>query len=393
MTPLIPLSEVENETPPLPRKRRVRSSLPFLGQEDRDRVLDDLSQRAFPRLDFYLYAILAAILLSLGFLLPFPVLVILAVVVAPLLGPFAGFSLGVVTLSPRFAFRNLAALVVAGMWVFLSGLLVAWIGSFSASGIPPSPATEIAGMVVIAIAAAWLTLQFIRSSAKTWMPNAVVSYLLLLPLCAAAWSFVSGKNDAMLAALLTAGLYFSLALAASAITYIALEFRPSEHGWRTYAGLAIAVSLAVLFLAAWVGIGGPGAQPALPPTPTVQPTATEAATATPLLQPIETGEPSSTPTRAPTDTPGPTETPTFVPVSAVVIGTGTQGANLRDKPDGKLIGSAMEGENLQVIGTPVIVGTQSWIPVRNAQGLEAWMAVEYCATVTPTAAATATLAQ
>jgi hypothetical protein len=393
MAPLIPLSETENESPLPPRKRRARSSLPFLGREDRDRVLDDLSQRALPRLDFYLYAVLAAALLTLGALVPFPVLVILAAVAAPGLGPFAGLSLGVVTLSPRFALRNLAALLVAGLWVFLSALLVAWVGAFSVKDAPASPAAEIAGLTVIALAAAWLTLQFIRSSAKTWMPGAVVSYLLLVPLCAAAWRFAAGDNNATLAALLTAAAYFSLALAASAVTYLALGFRPSEHGWRTFAGLAITVVLAALVIAAWVGTGGLGLSLAAGLTPAPVPLATPSETPAPVQSPTETGIPSPTPTRAPTDTPGPTDTPAFVPVAAVVSGTGTQGAYLRDQPDGKLVGSAMEGESLEVIGTPMVVGIQTWIPVRNAQGLAAWMAIEYCATLTPTPAASATSSQ
>lgn len=383
MTPLVPLSDVENGTLVKPRRRRNRSWLPFLGEEDRDRALDDLSQRAFPRLDFYLYIILAAALLSLSALLRAPALLVLAAVVAPLFGPLAGLALGIVTLSPRFALRNLAALVVAGVWVFLVALFVAWVGSVFAVPIAATRMPDLAGLVLAPLAAAWLTVQFIRSSTSVWIPNAVAAYLFLAPISAAAWNFLGGKNDGVLAGLLALTLYLVLALAASGIMFCILGLRPSEPGWRTYAGTAAAVLTAVVLLGVWIGFGANGALSTALATPTVQPTATEAFTPTIADAAPSTATPTRAPSGTPTGTQAQTDTPAFLPVEAVVHGTDALGANLRDKPDGKLIGSAMDGEKLLVIGTPTLIGTQSWIHVRNEHGLEAWMAVEFCATVTP----------
>jgi translation elongation factor EF-Tu-like GTPase len=93
------------------------------------------------------------------------------------------------------------------------------------------------------------------------------------------------------------------------------------------------------------------------------------------LAPIETTPPPSEPT----------DTPTFVPVQAVVSGTGDQGAFLRDAPGGVWIGSLKEGETVYIIGPAETKDGQVWIHVRTESGQEGWMAVEFCATLTPTA--------
>jgi hypothetical protein len=389
MTPLVPLSEVENEPSVLTRRRRSRTWLPFLGQEDRDKALDDLSQRAFPHLDFYLYIILAAAILGLAVLLQSRVLFVLAAAVAPTFGPLAGLALGIVTLSPRFAMRNLAALGIAAAWAFLSALLIIWLGLVLGVPAAPAPAMDSIGLFLAAPAAILLTILFIRSSPRLFLSNVVMAYLFLAPLGQAAWRFASGESGGIPADLLALMLILLLAVAASTTVFCALGFRPAEPGWRAYAGAAGSILVTLLVLGGWVALGGVGGG-TLPSvnTPTMTPTATETVQPTKLSVATAAETPTREPSPTTTETPGPTGTPTFAPIPAVVHGTGTQGANLRDKPNGAIIASAMDGDMLSIIGEPVLVGVQSWIPVRNAQGVDAWMAIEYCATVTPAPTAT-----
>ncbi|RPJ55521.1 MAG: hypothetical protein EHM12_12050 [Dehalococcoidia bacterium] len=390
MTPLVPLSELEDAPPVPPRRRRNRAWLPFLGREDYDTALEDLSQRAFPHLDFYLLTILTAALLGLAYLLQSPALVVLAAVSAPVFGPLAGLALGVVTLSPSFALRNLAALAIAAVWAFAASLLVIGVGRFLGLPAAGAPTQDVPGLFLAAPAAALFTIQFIRSSTRLPLANAMVAYLFLAPLAAAAWRFAAGEADGIPADLIHLGLVWLLTLTTSAVTFCALGFRPTEKGGRAYAGAAGAVLVTLIALGAWV-ILGQTAAPREIPVSVATPTATaslSAAEATPTPTVTLTREPTATAT----ETPGPTDTPTPSPVPAVVAGTGEQGANLRDAPDGAIIASAMDGETLWVTGPAVVVNGKTWIPVRNIAGTDAWMVEDYCATITPTPAATKTAA-
>jgi hypothetical protein len=119
MTPFQPLTD---DTPPPPssvRRRRTRSLLPFFGREEQDQALDDLAQRAFPRLNFFLFTLLAAFLFSLSHFFSSPVLLAAGLAFSPLLSPLTGTALGLATASARFAIRNLAALALA--WILAFG--------------------------------------------------------------------------------------------------------------------------------------------------------------------------------------------------------------------------------------------------------------------------------
>lgn len=382
MTPLQPFSD-DTTPPPSPlRRRRARSLLPFLGQEERDQALDDLAQRAFPRLNFFLFTLLAAFLISLSYVFSSPVLLIAGLACAPLLSPLTGAALGLVTGSLRFAVRNLAALVLAWILAFAA----AWVGAytFSLFGDPGavSPRVDILTALVVILAAILLTGRFLRGAADAWMPNLVVSYGCLYPLCGAAGLIAAGNGSQAQAAWLTWGIHSSLALLASIGTYLAFGFRPSERNVRAYAGMAAAGVLGIALLFAGAGSTKPAARPGgtlepilLPtdsPTRTLLPSITLTATISPL--PSETPKPSVT------------FTPTPPPVPAVVHGTGGQGVYLRDGPglEGKKIASLQEGEVVEVLGPAVEKDGTWWVPVRTASGISGWMAVEFCATVTPT---------
>jgi hypothetical protein len=70
-------------------------------------------------------------------------------------------------------------------------------------------------------------------------------------------------------------------------------------------------------------------------------------------------------------------------VRARVHGAGGSGVFLRDAPNGKKIDSLYDGDEVEIIGPPVQDGITWWMHVRMASGKEGWMAMEYCATMTP----------
>jgi hypothetical protein len=378
MTPLEPLSEPAVPPPSSMRRRRARSLLPFLGQEERDQALDDLAQRAFPRLDFFFLTWLAAFLIGLSFDFSSPILLVAGLAFSPFLSPLTGAALGLVTGSFRFAARNLAALALAWILAFIAAWAGAYLFSFVAErgGYPTMP--DLVTVIVVGAAAALLTWRFMRGAADAWMPNLVVGYGCLYPICAAA------IHPAASAAWLTWGIHVLIALVVSIATYLAFGFRPSERNLRAYAGMAATGLVGAALLFAWAGRAPapvpaagtpePILLPSATPTPTIRPSITWTATISPL--PSETPKPSMT------------FTPTAPPVPAVVRGTGGQGVFLRDAPglDGKKIDSLQEGDVVEVLGPAVEKDGTLWVPVRTTSGISGWMALEFCATATPKAA-------
>ncbi len=383
MTMTMPPADGEIGQPRPLRRRRARSFLPFLGQEERDRTLDDLAQRAFPRLNFFLFTLLSAVLFSLAQILSWPVLWILGLVLAPLLSPLTGAALGLVTSSLTFTVRNLAALALAWILAFLAAWLIVFLAFASTPG-AIYPLLEPIGLLATVLGSAWLTWRFLRGAPDAWMPSALVSYLCLYPLCAAGWTAAAGHGDAAIAALLAWAIRVSLAMIASMGTYLALGFRPTARNARAYAGIAAMVVIGLALIGAWAVSGTSGAAPALIPTATIPATETLTPTAEPSITPAATA------TLTPTSTPVPsaTFTATFPLVKAVVHGTGAGGVFLRFSPDGKKIGSLNDGDEVVVLGPPVQAGGTWWIPVRTAAGQEGWMAMEFCATLTPAASPT-----
>jgi hypothetical protein len=132
---------------------------------------------------------------------------------------------------------------------------------------------------------------------------------------------------------------------------------------------------------AWAGSAEPAARPAGTPEPILLPSSSPTRTPIPSITPTGTISP------LPSETPRPslTFTPTPPPVPAVVHGTGGQGVYLRDAPglEGKKIASLQEGETVEVLGPAVEKDGTWWVPVQTSSGIRGWMAVEYCATVTP----------
>jgi hypothetical protein len=379
MPPLIPLRD-DPVSPPA-RRRRARSLLPFVGQEQRDQALDDLAQRAFPQLFFFLFNLLAGFLIGMGGVFSAPVLIIAGLAFAPLLSPLTGAALGIVTASLRFAFRNLAALLLA--WFLAFG--AAWAAGFLFSPFSsPDPAPALpdpATVVIVVLAAGFLTWRFVRGARDAWMPNLVVSYGCLYPLCLAAGLLAAGDAAGTPPVFLAWGLHAALALAASIVAYLAFGFRPAERDVGAFAGMAAAAAAALGLIILWIGRTPSAAPPAAGTVPVI----------TPAVSPAFTPPPSPTPTPsdspAPSETPAPsvTLTPTMQPVSAVITGTGGQGVYLRDAPGlgGKKIDSLAEGDTVEVLGPAVEADGTWWIPVRTASGVTGWMALEFCATATP----------
>jgi hypothetical protein len=366
-----------------PRKRRARSQLPFMGSEERDDALDVLAHRAFPSVAFFLGALLAAILMAVSVWVQSIPLMIASVLVAPSLAPLAGAALGISTASTRFSVRNLVALVLGGVLVCLGALGVRWFAGAVAGERMLQVALDWPSLLLVAVSSLVLTTSIVRSPEVVRIASAGIWFVLLSGLTVAMWNILDGRWEQTGQALLLTGEFFLLALLVSAITFIALGFRPTSPTILSFRALVVlAIGMGGL-IALWVMVGSPLSVSAIAaPTPTMLPSNTPLPTAT--LQPSQT--PLPTATDAPTATPTMTATPTPAPVPAVIRGTMGKGVFLRDAPNGKQLRSLIDGEAVEVLGLPVTVQGVDWIQVRTADGAVGWIVMVYCATATPTVA-------
>ncbi|MCX7977194.1 MAG: DUF389 domain-containing protein, partial [Bellilinea sp.] len=122
--PLLP--EDENHLPPA-RRRRVRRSLLPAGGDERAAFLEQLAHQVTPGYEFFLFAFLSGVILGAAILLDSPAFYLLAVLVAPFLGPVLGLSLAVVVGSGRFFLKALGSLLIACLLIFGLSLLAGGI--------------------------------------------------------------------------------------------------------------------------------------------------------------------------------------------------------------------------------------------------------------------------
>jgi hypothetical protein len=81
-TPLIRPDDLSSSS--RARRRRARRTLIPPGDDERLALLDDLARRAFPSVEFFLFAILSGILLGAGYLLDADALLLLGLLTSPL---------------------------------------------------------------------------------------------------------------------------------------------------------------------------------------------------------------------------------------------------------------------------------------------------------------------
>jgi len=365
------------------RRRRAGRRLSQLQADEREAYLDVLAAAVTPGAGYFLLALLSGVLIGLGFRLEQQALLVAGALLAPRQGPVAGLSLAAVSGSPRFFFRMLAAL---GLGLALAGL-GAGVSLGLGTGGHPNPLLPYAHSKLnlldfgLAVAGAvWMAARLINHERVDRLASVAVAYEVYLPLGAAAAGIVASVPELSQGGLLSLGLHLTWAVAAGLLTMVFLGLRPLTGGGRSLGAAVGLIGLLGLVSAAGLGTSVLAALPTPTPTPTFTPTATATPTPTGTATPTPTNTSTSTPTSTPTITP--TATPT--PPSAIVLGTGGQGAILRDAPEGAPIGFVAEGELLLVLAGPDLRATGFWWLVLKEDGSQGWLVGEFLATMTPT---------
>jgi hypothetical protein len=402
--PIIP----SEPAPPRPRRRRVtrRDMIPndAVGQAA---FIFDLSRRAYPSFELFLFSMACGAILGLGYLLDSQAVLLLGILVTPLMTPWVGFLLAILTGSPRFLFETFMALLISAGIVFLSGMLT----GFAARLFPAATLYNVYNhsrlwipeLLVLVVGAITLVASFARSEKKPFLPSVVIAYTFYLPISAGGFGLGSGLDGIWPQGVFVFVTHFALASVFGLLTLFILKLRPSTRGIFV-SGLSLTLFAWILFI--FMGSGFPLVKDAK--TPSSTPTAIPITTSLPVTI-TSSPHPSSTFTPAPTKVDftetvaaafsqaaiTPSAIPLTIDVTLPVIETSTitmtiepapifgkvsaaegGGANLRESPNGNLLKTLSNGTIVEVTPEFRLVTGVTWLRVfatLNGQRLEGWL--------------------
>ena len=235
------------------RRRRAQRRTYFPTDEaGRAALYEHLARRTFPSYELFVFALISGLILGLGYLFNAQALLFFGVLVAPLLTPWIGISLAVIAGSGRLFIQTLTALFVSSLLIFSSGLLA----GLASRALPDSARTFTEAfnhshlwwheLLALTIGAIILTISFVRSEERPYLPSALLAYELLLPLCAAGFGLGSGVDGIWLQGLQVFLVHFVWATFFGMLTLFFLRFYPTTLSGATFTGLAIIAILAIV---------------------------------------------------------------------------------------------------------------------------------------------------
>jgi hypothetical protein len=420
--PIIPAEPEPGATPSRSqasrvRRRRVRHLEVPKDAEGQSALIASLARRAYPSYELFVYALLCGAVLGLGFLLDSQAILLFGILLAPLMTPWVGMLLAIVTGSVKFFFETLAALLISAALIFISALLAGFASRIFLPLTFNNAFTHshlwVPELVILTFGAILLTASFVRSEERPFLPSVLIAYAFFLPLSAGAFGLGSGVSGIWPTGILVSLVYLGWATVFGLLTLFVLRFKPSMGGLI----FAILLGLAII-IAVWVAITGSAPEPilseadgsaneaavleptqALASNPTVELVVTQMASSTPLLlsdtQLVETATPplaatplSSTLAFTLPDTQTPTITLTIepTPVYAKINANEGGGANLRKIPNGKFLAVLDNGTLVEVLPDIQEVTGVTWahvVATKNGIRIEGWILQSVLVTATP----------
>ena len=393
------------------RRRALRRAYFPTDEAGRAELFNHLVRRAFPSYELFLFSFVCGAILGLGYLFNAQALLVFGALVAPLLTPWVGTTLSIVAGAFRLFLQTAAALLVSLLIVFLCG----WLAGFASRGFQPLTLNEAfihsrlwwADLVALTLAAILITISFVRSENRPYLPSALLAYELFLPLSAAGFGLGSGVGlgEIWPQALFVFFVHLAWATVFGLLTLFFLRFYPSSAGGLVFTGFALAALIAVVVIYTDFGNWIMGTAGLAPPTP--QPVTILATTPTPLAIPSDTAlatsvaaapastasrtlKPSSTPaTLPPTDTPTSTVTAEPTPILAIIHAAEGGGAFIRAEPGGQALITLANGATVTIIPNDLQdVNGVIWVHVFalvDDRRVEGWILQSLLQTATPVA--------
>jgi hypothetical protein len=395
------------------RRRALRRAYFPTDEGERAALFTHLAKRAFPSYELFIFALVSGVILGLGYFLNSQGLLFFGILVAPILTPWIGISLAIVAGAGRLFVQTFVALFVSSLLIFIGGIIAG-----IATRIFPQPLAFNEAfthsrlwwpdLIVLAIGAILITLSFVRSEQRPYLPSALVAYELFLPLCAAGFGLGSGVSGIWPQGALVFLVHFAWATLFCILTLFFLRFSPTSVGGFSFTGLILIVLIAWLITSTgasdWIkiqtGLSTPKPDPALqataplPLVPTITPTSTPEPVTAVIGVPSQT--PSQTQTTAPrtpeaTLPPAKTSTSTITaeptPIIALIKASEGGGAFIREKPGGKVLVTLGNGSTVTIIPNDLQeVNKVIWVHVfviANDARVEGWMIQSVLITATP----------
>ncbi len=377
-------------------------------EEGRAALFTHLAKRAFPTYELYIFSIVAGAIIGLGYFLDSQSLLIFGVLVAPVLTPWIGLSLGMIAGAGRMLAQTFAALIVSSSLAFMGGVVAGF-----ATRIFPQPRTFNEAFLhsrlwapdffVLAVGALLITLSFVRSEQRPYLPSALVAYEFFLPLCAAGFGLGSGIEGLWPQGILVFLVHYAWATLFCLLTLFVLRFHPRTFGGVSFTGLILVLIIAWLGTSTgamdWIKIQAglstpePASAPQATSTLPLVPTVTSTSPPVTAIISVPTSTPSQTPTSRPTTTAPPTRTPTNTvtaeptPIIAIIRASEGGGAFIREKPGGIVLRTLGNGSTVTVIPDELQeLNGVTWVhvfAVINDERVEGWMIQAVLVTATP----------
>jgi hypothetical protein len=421
-----PSDPIPSTIPPVPdpdsrvsarvRRRRARRTFFPKDEQGRAAVLAALAKRAYPSYELFIFSLVCGAVLGVGYIFDSYGVLLLGILFAPLMVPWVGFILSIISGTPRLFAQTLAGLLVSALLIFgasaLAGLASRLVLPHTFNAAFTLSRLWWPDLVVMALGAILLTVSFVRSENKPYLPSVVVAYELFLPLSASGFGVGNGVGDLWPHGLLAFIVQLAWATVFGLITLAILRFRPLS--WLGYIFAAI-VSAGVILTLYWLTYSPQSVEPrasAALPAPTLTlvllPSETSTIPAPPsattvVLRPTETetspeevsaavGE-TVTPvpltldvTLPVTETRTSTPEPEPTPIYAVIRAREGGGAYIRKDPGGNVLATLANGDIVQILDGSQEFNGVLWIHVlatRNDLRIEGWIIQTVLETATP----------
>ena len=393
------------------RRRRAQRRAQFPTDEaGRAELFTHLVRRAFPSYELFVFSFVSGAILGVGYLFNAQALLFFGILVAPLLTPWIGTTLSIVAGALRLFLQTLTAFLVSALVIFLGG----WLAGFASRPFQPLTLNEAflhsrlwwPDLIALTIGAVLITISFVRSEDRPYLPSALLAYELFLPLSAAGFGLGSGVG---LGEIWPQGLFvFFVHLAWGTIfgllTLFFLRFYPTSIGGFVLTGLVAAALITVIVIYTdfgnWISL-----QTGLaPPAPVVESTSIPSplpsqtsppepeqetpVIAAPVSTASRTARPSSTPATLPaTETSTLTVTAEPTPILAVIRASEGGGAFIREAPGGQALITLANGATVTIIPNDFQdVNGVIWVHVFalvDDRRVEGWILQSLIQTATP----------
>jgi len=411
-----PTPDPESRISARARRRRARRTFFPKDAKGRAAVLAVLAKRAYPSYELFIYSLVCGAVLGVGFIFDSYGVLILGILLAPLMLPWVGLVLSIISGMPRLFAQTLAGLAISALLVFaasaLAGLASRLILPHTFNAAFTLSRLWWPDLIVMALGAILLTISFVRSESKPYLPSVVVAYELFMPLSASGFGVGNGVGDLWPHGVLVFVVHLAWATVFGLIALAVFRFRPLSPSGYVFALGVFAIVAGTVF---WLTnssvartVDPTGENIVLNTTGTFEPVSSELPSAPPSGTPnlprrteaVSTPEDVSaaadgtvTPvpltlditlpvTETRTSTPEPEPTPIYALIRAREGG----GAYVRREPGGNVIATLGNGSIVQILPETQERNGVLWIHIlatRNDLRVEGWIIQSVLETATP----------